>query len=53
MGYLKTLYQQKDAQNRDGEGMMQVMRLAKEEKGSNLRVAVIHLNEQYVDLIII
>jgi DEAD/DEAH box helicase domain-containing protein len=52
-GYLKTLYQQKDAQNRDGEGMMQVMRLAKEEKGSNLRVAVIHLIEQYVDLIII
>jgi len=28
-GYLKTLYQQQDAQHRDGEGMMQVMRLAK------------------------
>ena len=28
-GYLKTLYQEKDGQNRDGEGIMQVMRLAK------------------------
>lgn len=28
-GYLKTLYQQKDSQQRDGEGIMQVMRLAK------------------------
>lgn len=28
-GYLKTLYQEKDAQQRDGEGMMQVLRLAR------------------------
>lgn len=28
-GYLKTLYQEKDGQQRDGEGIMQVMRLAK------------------------
>jgi DEAD/DEAH box helicase domain-containing protein len=28
-GYLKTLYQEKDAQNRDGEGIMQVLRLAR------------------------
>ena len=27
-GYLKTLYQEKDGQNRDGEGIMQVVRLA-------------------------
>ena len=28
-GYLKTLYQEKDGQERDGEGLLQVMRLAK------------------------
>jgi DEAD/DEAH box helicase domain-containing protein len=28
-GYLKTLYQEKDAQSRDGEGIMQVLRLAR------------------------
>ena len=28
-GYLKTLYQEKDGQNRDGEGIMQVLRLAR------------------------
>ena len=28
-GYLKTLYQDKDSQQRDGEGIMQVLRLAK------------------------
>ncbi len=28
-GYLKTLYQEKDAANRDGEGIMHVLRLAK------------------------
>ena len=28
-GYLKTLYQQKDDQQRDGEGILQVMRLAR------------------------
>jgi DEAD/DEAH box helicase domain-containing protein len=28
-GYLKTLYQQKDEQSRDGEGIMQVLRLAR------------------------
>lgn len=28
-GYLKTLYQEKDEQGRDGEGVMQVLRLAK------------------------
>jgi DEAD/DEAH box helicase domain-containing protein len=28
-GYLKTLYQEKDSQGRDGEGIMQVLRLAK------------------------
>ena len=28
-GYLKTLYQERDAFDRDGEGIMQVMRLAK------------------------
>ena len=28
-GYLKTLYQQKDEQQRDGEGILQVMRLAR------------------------
>jgi DEAD/DEAH box helicase domain-containing protein len=28
-GYLKTLYQEKDSHDRDGEGIMQVMRLAK------------------------
>lgn len=28
-GYLKTLYQQKDDQHRDGEGILQVMRLAR------------------------
>ena len=28
-GYLKTLYQEKDPQNRDGEGIMQVLRLAR------------------------
>jgi len=29
-GYLKTLYQQKDQHDRDGEGIMQVLRLAKD-----------------------
>jgi len=29
-GYLKTLYQEKDPQKRDGEGIMQVLRLAKD-----------------------
>ena len=28
-GYLKTLYQEKDAQSRDGEGIIQVLRLAR------------------------
>ena len=33
-GYLKTLYQEKDAQGRDGEGIMDVLRRAKDARGA-------------------